>query len=363
MLVCLVFNTNTSIAQDTKSVNMNSLIEKILTERKLTKEEALQAFDSLPPASLEFMYGRWKGYEIETGHPMEGLLTHSGWYGKIFENSEEVHPLVFFGKDKKELYSLDPAYLPLDFNLPKSDLLGTLMKKSRLILETKESKARLRNMEYRGKICATMAYDEKPIFDMFVKIDDNRVLGVMDLKGNPHPYFFVLERDDDSVYEIAPFKAKEKKFMELFDMEIQNRAFALKGSVNAKDNASTDGDKIFFGAWLEFEQFLQKKYAPFAEKYELSQEPKSMANIQAGLGEIALNILPDSVMRKGMRNQTIQYLEKLKKLQRVAPLEDADFFNFVVKQEELQIDALQFWIDGENEEAAKLLKNFMKENQ
>ena len=263
---------------------MDRLMEKILVERKSSKEEALQAFDSLPPASLEFMYGRWKGFEIETGHPMEGLLTHSGWYGKIFENKEEVHPLVFFGKDKKELYSLNPAYLPLDFKLPKSDLLGSLMNKSRIVLETKESKARLRNIEYRGNVYATMAYDDRPIFDMFAKIDDDRVLGVMDLKGNPHPYFFVLERDNDSSYEIAPF----------------------------------------------------------AEKYALYQEPRSMANIQAGLGEIALNILPDSIMRKGMRDQTIKYLEKLKELQHIAPKEDADFFDFVVKQEELQIDALQF---------------------
>ena len=46
---------------------MNDLIESILTERKAGIEEALKAFDSLPPASLEFMHGRWKGFEIETG--------------------------------------------------------------------------------------------------------------------------------------------------------------------------------------------------------------------------------------------------------------------------------------------------------
>ena len=114
----------------------------------------------------------------------------------------------------------------------------------------------------------------------------------------------------ESCVKVLFFKAKENKFMELFDMEVQNRAFALKACINANDNSSTEGDKIFFGAWIDFEEFLQKKYAPFTEKYELSQEPRSMANIQAGLGEIALNILPDSIMRKGMRDQTIKYLEK-----------------------------------------------------
>lgn len=341
---------------------MKELIEKVVSVRKVTKEEALKAFDSLPPTSLEFMHGRWKGYEIETGHPMEGLLTHSGWYGKIFENNEEVHPLVFYGKDKEELYSLNPEYLPLDFSLPKSDLLGTIMSKARIILETKKSKARLRNIEYRSKVYATMAYDQIPIFDMFAKIDDNTVFGVMDLKGNPDPYFFVLERDDNSAFKIAPLIAKEEEFLKLFDMEIQNRAFALKGSINAYEGSSSEDDKTFFNAWLEFEQFLQEKYAPFAKKYSLSQEPRSMANIQAGLGEIALNILPDSVMRKTMRDQTVEYLEKLKDLRKVAPKEDFGFFDFIVKQEEFQIDALQLWIDEKYEDAAILLKSFIEEN-
>ena len=152
----------------------------------------------------------------------------------------------------------------------------------------------------------------------------------------------------------------DKKIIELFDMEVQNRAFALKAARSALDKSSAEGDKIFFGAWLDFEQFLQTKYASHAEKYELSQEPRLMAKIQAGIGEIALNILPDSIMRKGMRDQTIKYLEKLKELQRLAPEEDAEFFDFVVKQEELQIEALQFWIDDDNEGAANLLRNFIE---
>ena len=342
---------------------MTDLVERLLTERKASTEEALKAFDSLSPASLEFMHGQWKGFEIETGHPLEGLLTESGWYGKIFENNEEVHPLVFWGKEKTELYALNPEYMPLEFSQSRTELLGTLISKSRIVLETKESKARLRNVGYRSNVYATMVYDEKPICDMFAKIDEDRALGVMDLKGNQHPYFFVLERDDNSGYEFAVFKAREKRFIQLFDMEVQNRAFAIKAWGNGKKNASAESDTVFFDAWLEFEQLLQKKYAPFAEKYGLSQEPRTMANIQAGLGEIANNLLPDSIMRKGVRDQTIEYLEKLKELQHIAPDEDADFFAFVVKQEEVQVDALQFWVDDNNDEAVKLLRGFTQEHQ
>ena len=66
--------------------NNNSTAVQILQEKKATLEEALALFDNSPPASLEFMKGRWKGYEIYTNHPMDGLLEVTGWYGKLFRN-------------------------------------------------------------------------------------------------------------------------------------------------------------------------------------------------------------------------------------------------------------------------------------
>jgi hypothetical protein len=55
-------------------------------------------------------------------------------------------------------------------------------------------------IKYRSRVTATMCYDEKAILDHFAKIDDNRVMGVMDLKGS-EPYIFILERDDDSNFK------------------------------------------------------------------------------------------------------------------------------------------------------------------
>jgi len=40
-----------------------------------------------------------------------------------------------------------------------------------------------------------MIYDHLPIMDLFRKVDDNTLLGVMDLKGMQQPFFFVLYRD------------------------------------------------------------------------------------------------------------------------------------------------------------------------
>jgi len=41
-----------------------------------------------------------------------------------------------------------------------------------------------------------MIYDQLPINDVFRRVSDDAVVGAMDLKGSPSPYFFVLRRDD-----------------------------------------------------------------------------------------------------------------------------------------------------------------------
>ena len=173
-------------------------IEDILKDRKTASEEALDIFDHLDAVPVDFMIGRWKGFEIKSDHRMDGLLEVAGWYGKLFRSPEEVHPLLFYTRNKIALYAVNPRIVPMHISLPKPYVAGILMKLLKPFLQTKKSAARLRIIEYRGRATATMCYDEKAILDHFARIDDNRVMGVMDLKGVPEPYIFMLERDDDT---------------------------------------------------------------------------------------------------------------------------------------------------------------------
>lgn len=172
--------------------------QELLKERKASVEQALEVFDQLEPVTLDFMIGQWRGFEIETGHPIEGLLVHSGWYGKQFENPELVHPLLIYSLSKKSVFPINPSLVPLGIPLPKNNLLKIIITLFKPILKTRKAKARIRMIEYRGKITGTMVYDAKGIFDHFAMIDENSMLGVMDLKGSKQPYFFVLERDATS---------------------------------------------------------------------------------------------------------------------------------------------------------------------
>lgn len=168
-----------------------------MLQKGATQDEAFAFFDQLETVNANEMWGLWKGEEIRTGHPFEGILQASGWYGKDFINEEEVHPLMM-EKGNRELYTINPAFIPLQLpfdKIPKK-LIALTMKLIRPLVKTKKSAARLRMIEYRRKVTAAMVYDKKGIIDIFRKVDDNTLLGIMDIKQfqSDKSYFFLLRR-------------------------------------------------------------------------------------------------------------------------------------------------------------------------
>jgi len=144
------------------------------------------------------MLGAWRGSEIPTGHPLDGILGPLGWHGKRFDGPDDVQPLIMSGPGGV-LWSLNPAVVPLGLLLRRPALarlsgLGCVVHASRRLVATRRPAARLRMTQYRGVVSATMCYDALPIHDVFRRIDERTVLGVMDVRGIP-PYVFLLERE------------------------------------------------------------------------------------------------------------------------------------------------------------------------
>ncbi|MCH9702917.1 MAG: GXWXG domain-containing protein, partial [Actinomycetia bacterium] len=81
----------------------------VLADVPTTTASALALFDSLPAVDPEFMIGSWHGAELPTGHPLDGMLAASGWWGKAFVDAETVHPLLFPSGDGTALWPLNPA--------------------------------------------------------------------------------------------------------------------------------------------------------------------------------------------------------------------------------------------------------------
>ncbi|UBF26829.1 DUF4334 domain-containing protein [Kovacikia minuta CCNUW1] len=162
--------------------------------------EALELFDRLDTVDLNFLLGSWKGASFPTGHPLDGVLEAYHWHGKRFDNPEQVHPLVFntIGGGTKSINPLwmMPGVSLLDrLPLQKMKAAGRIFQLCVPLFATDRSCARLRLITYRGKESATMIYDGLPINDIFRKVDETTVLGLMDLRGMKQPFFFTLQRE------------------------------------------------------------------------------------------------------------------------------------------------------------------------
>ena len=172
--------------------------KEILSGRHSTPAQMLATFGAAEEVSLDFMTGRWGGVEVFTGHRLNGLLTAAGWYGKEFLGSRRVHPLLLYNRRRTGVFALNPAFVPLWFTPPKWKVLHALLNLARPVMETSSPKAGMDMMEVYGKRTATLIYDDKPIRDHFVRLDDDTLLGLMDRKGERDPFFFFLHRDEES---------------------------------------------------------------------------------------------------------------------------------------------------------------------
>ncbi|MEU0500827.1 DUF4334 domain-containing protein [Nocardia sp. NPDC005998] len=165
---------------------------------RCTAEHAWELFDRLPAARVaEVTLGRWRGEELDTGHPFAGVLVASGWYGKQFDDPDSVHPLLF-ADASGNIFAVDPRRVPLGLagKVPVAgvEAVRKLLPVIGPAIRTRRPAARLRDIEYRGVVSAAMVYDHLPIIDHFRRLAADTLLGVMDMRGIGEPYFFILRR-------------------------------------------------------------------------------------------------------------------------------------------------------------------------
>ena len=165
--------------------------------RGLGRTDALALFDASAPVPVDRLTGFWRGGEVPTGHPLDGLLDAYGWVGKRLDDPETVHPLLFdVGRGS---FALNPAGLPLGLALRCSGLLhrSWVVAAARCLMplrRTTRPRARLRAVDYRGVVSAAMVYDALPVIDHFRALDDQTLIGAMDLRGMDAPFVFTLRR-------------------------------------------------------------------------------------------------------------------------------------------------------------------------
>lgn len=131
-------------------------------------EELDNFFDELDSIAIEEMTGEWRlEYLLTegTGSILEVFLRNFPilkLYGKRFINRNNVKAWIY-------------SFFGLKFSVP----LATAV---------------LRKIEFRGKVSASMIYNYLPMIDYFRKVNDDIVMGIMEIKGKVSVYFYLTKR-------------------------------------------------------------------------------------------------------------------------------------------------------------------------
>jgi len=144
------------------AVQLDALKSRIRqgTRDRFNENELMQLFDALPPAVNTDMLCNWRGRVVHTGSLLDivnhtiGRLDMIGWgWGKRYRSTYVGDPLIL------NIWNLIFVPLPVWGNVS------------------------LPMIEYRGKVNATMVYDNQPWQDYFRVLDDGRETGKKMLLG------------------------------------------------------------------------------------------------------------------------------------------------------------------------------------
>ncbi len=139
--------------------------------------ELLELFGRLEPVSIDSMIGLWRvvafgrtprdpiAVQPDPGPlPRREGLGVSKLYGKRFLSRDDAEPIVCRAEDGTLVASVD-------FGV-----------------------ARLREVSFLGVTSAAMVYDQQPWMDYFRKLDDDTLVAMIEMKGNPIDTGFFLLR-------------------------------------------------------------------------------------------------------------------------------------------------------------------------
>lgn len=135
--------------------------ERIESKQAYTEAEMWPDFIALGPISTEEIVGTWYGGRFDGGSSPDPI----NWYGKRFTSLEDVEPLLVKRPDG---------------SIGVYDKLGA---------------ARMREVEFKGEVSATIIYNNLPIMDYFRKVDDDTIIGWGEVKGDSPDFFFWLKRE------------------------------------------------------------------------------------------------------------------------------------------------------------------------
>ncbi|KEZ04298.1 hypothetical protein GQ57_19135 [Burkholderia sp. MSh2] len=149
------------------------------------------------------------------------------------------------------------------------------------------------------------------------------------------------------------------EFSKGFKGEIQNRAFALRAIGRLANRLEGDPRQPLWAAYLRLEEFNEPIYRQVAGRWGMDVTPGTGTLIKAWvLGSVPKFLLKPFL--KLVYSKTVVYCDELRKLRSIGPSNSRDFLDYMVDQEDFQIEMMRLSLDGQDAVLARKIDSFVQ---
>ncbi|VWC37374.1 hypothetical protein [Burkholderia lata] len=151
-------------------------------------------------------------------------------------------------------------------------------------------------------------------------------------------------------------------FTDGFHYEIQNRAFALRAIGRLAGRLDGDPRQRLWAAYLKLEAFNAPIYHAAATRWGMDATPSLTTRVKAWVvGSVPTSLL--TPLLKYVYAETIAYCEVLRRLRDIGPSDVRAFLDYMVDQEEFQIDMMRRSLDGDDAVLASRIDAFILQHE
>lgn len=142
--------------------------------------------------------------------------------------------------------------------------------------------------------------------------------------------------------------------------ELNGRAMMHAITANMSQRFNEGLMHAYWSSYHKLEEFSRPQYERVAKVFEIELLDKFFILIKSRV----ICWLPDCVIPlilTGLRKRTVAYVERLRWLAEIGPAEEREFFEYMVRQELLQVKLMDLALGNEYQLASHLVERFINQ--
>ncbi|MDH0646964.1 hypothetical protein N5D48_09795 [Pseudomonas sp. GD03858] len=146
-------------------------------------------------------------------------------------------------------------------------------------------------------------------------------------------------------------------FLKGFRHELANRAFAYLAVRRMADRLQSEPAQSFWSAYADLEAFNQPRYHAAACRWGVDPRPGPLTRLKARL----VSSVPRPLQRLLLRlvhHETTKYLAWLRRLRQQGPADAGRFLDYMIDQEQLQLDMMRMALAGRYRDVVRHADDF-----